>query len=199
MIVCVTAKGFESSFNGIGYIMLCMAVLSYSLYCVSAEKAYKTTSIEKTYVMIACGACFFATMAIARSIAAGTVVDLFMLPFQNTVFLFSILYLGIASSVLSFVLFNISISSIGTNKASSFVGISTAVSVLAGVFILDENFSYAMLWNAHNTTRRLYSKYEKQIFLALAFFTFVKAYTRENGFASGTSDANVFYKEQRFL
>ena len=139
-------------------------------------------------------------MAIARSIAAGTVVDLFMLPFQNTVFLFSILYLGIASSVLSFVLFNISISSIGTNKASSFVGISTAVSVLAGVFILDEKFfSYAMLWNAHNTTRRLYSKYEKQIFLALAFFTFVKAYTRENGFASGTSGANVFYKEQRFL
>ena len=141
VIVCVTAKGFESSFSGIGYIMLCMAVLSYSLYCVSAEKADKTTSIEKTYVMIACGACFFATMAIAKSIAAGTVVDLFMLPFQNTVFLFSILYLGIASSVLSFVLFNISISSIGTNKASSFVGISTAVSVLAGVFILDEKFS----------------------------------------------------------
>ena len=141
VIVCVTAKGFESSFSGIGYIMLCMAVLSYSLYCVSAEKADKTTSIEKTYVMIACGACFFATMAIARSIAAGTVVDLLMLPFQNTVFLFSIVYLGIVSSVISFVLFNISISSIGTNKASSFVGISTAVSVLAGVFILDEKFS----------------------------------------------------------
>ena len=50
-----------------------------------------------------------------------------------------------------------------------------------------------MLWNAHNTTRRLYSKYEKQIFLALAFFTFVKAYTRENGFASGTSDAKPFF------
>ena len=26
VIVCVTAKGFEPSFNGIGYIMLCMAV-----------------------------------------------------------------------------------------------------------------------------------------------------------------------------
>ena len=140
-ILFLQKKPTRSSFSGIGYIMLCMAVLSYSLYCVSAEKADKTTSIEKTYVMIACGACFFATMAIARSIAAGTVVDLFMLPFQNTVFLFSILYLGIASSVLSFVLFNISISSIGTNKASSFVGISTAVSVLAGVFILDEKFS----------------------------------------------------------
>ena len=50
-----------------------------------------------------------------------------------------------------------------------------------------------MLWNAHNTARRLYSKYEKQIFLALAFFTFVKAYTRENGFASGTSDAKPFF------
>lgn len=50
-----------------------------------------------------------------------------------------------------------------------------------------------MLWNAHNTTRRLYSKYEKQIFLALAFFTFMKAYTRENGFASGTSGAKPFF------
>lgn len=141
VIVCVAAKGFESSFNVIGYIMLGMAVLSYSLYCVSAEKDHKTTSIEKTYVMIACGACFFTTMAIARSIATGTVVDLFMLPFQNTIFLFSIAYLGIVSSVISFVLFNISISFIGTNKASSFVGISTAVSILAGVFILDEKFS----------------------------------------------------------
>lgn len=57
-----------------------------------------------------------------------------------------------------------------------------------------------MLWNAHNTTRRLYSKYEKQIFLALAFFTFVKAYTRENGFRIGhVRCETVFYKEQRFL
>ena len=29
--------------------------------------------------------------------------------------------------------------------------------------------------------------------MALAFFTFVKAYTRENGFASGTSDAKPFF------
>ncbi len=141
VVVCVIAKGFESSFNGIGYIMLCMAVLSYSLYCVSAEKAYAITNIEKTYAMIACGACFFTTMAIGRSIAAGTAVDWFMLPFQNTEFLFSVIYLGIASSVLSFLLFNMSISYIGTNKASSFVGISTAVSILAGVFVLDEDFS----------------------------------------------------------
>ena len=56
-----------------------------------------------------------------------------------------------------------------------------------------------MLWNAHNTTRRLYSKYEKQIFLALAFFTFVKAYTRENGFASGTSGAKRFLQGTAFL
>ena len=55
-----------------------------------------------------------------------------------------------------------------------------------------------MLWNAHNTTRRLYSKYEKQIFLALAFFTFVKAYTRENGFASGTFDAKPFFAGNAF-
>lgn len=141
VVVCVIAKGFESSFNGIGYIMLCMAVLSYSLYCVSAEKAYAITNIEKTYAMIACGACFFTTMAIGMSIAAGTAVDWFMLPFQNTEFLFSVIYLGIASSVLSFLLFNMSISYIGTNKASSFVGISTAVSILAGVFVLDEDFS----------------------------------------------------------
>lgn len=85
---------------------------------------------------------FFATMAIARSIAAGTVVDLFVVAISKYRFsCFPFFILGIASSVLSFVLFNISISSIGTNKASSFVGISTAVSVLAGVFILDEKFS----------------------------------------------------------
>ena len=143
---------------------------------------------------------FFATMAIARSIAADTVVDLFMLPFQNTVFLFSILYLGLASSVLSFVLFNISISSIGTNKASSFVGISTAVSVLAGVFILDEKFSAMQCYGTLIILLGVYiANMKSRFFLAVAFFTFVKAYTRENGFASGTSDAKPFFKGTAFL
>ena len=42
---------------------------------------------------------------------------------------------------MAFLLYNLAIAYIGTNRSASFVGISTVVSILAGVVFLKERFS----------------------------------------------------------
>lgn len=91
--------------------------------------------------MVAAGAIIFTAIAIAQNISAGTLVEYIKLPFTNRDFLQAILYQGLGCSVVAFFLSNVAIANIGTNRTASFVGISTAVSILAGVFILNESFS----------------------------------------------------------
>ena len=56
-------------------------------------------------------------------------------------FLSAVLYQGVGCSVFAFFLSNAAISRIGVNRASSFIGLSTVVSILAGILILEESFS----------------------------------------------------------
>ncbi|WP_245157046.1 DMT family transporter [Anaerovorax sp. IOR16] len=145
-IMCIVLiKGMEASFHPIGYFMLFLGVLSYSLYAVFSQKAADFTDIDKTYVMIALGAVFFTLIALIENGRAGTINDFILLPITNIDFLVAILYLGIGSSVLAFLLYNIAISHMGTNKTASFAGISTIVAILAGVIILNEPFSFGQL------------------------------------------------------
>lgn len=138
---CVLAKGMEASFSLSGYSMLLLAVASYSLYCVFAEKADGFTDFEKTYGMIAMGAVVFTAIAVFQNQSAGTLTEFFRLPFSDQNFLIAVLYQGLGCSVFAFFLSNAAIRKIGTNQAASFVGLSTAVSILAGVLILQESFS----------------------------------------------------------
>lgn len=141
IILSVLTKGMEATFNTIGYIMLLLAVISYSLYSVFSEKAIEFTSTEKTYVMIAFGAVAFTIIAIIENLRSGTLKKIFILPFTNLDFLIAVLYLSIGCSVVAFLLYNLAISYIGTNKSASFVGISTIVTVIAGIIILKEKFT----------------------------------------------------------
>lgn len=141
IIVSVLAKGMEATFNPSGYIMLLLAVISYSLYSVFSEKANEFTSTEKTYIMIAFGAVTFTIIAFIENLKSGTLKEFFILPFSNIDFLIAVLYLSIGCSVVAFLLYNLAISYIGTNKSASFVGISTIVTVIAGIIILKEKFT----------------------------------------------------------
>lgn len=141
VLCCVLAKGMEASFSLFGYLMLFVAVISYSLYCVFVEKAECFTDIEKTYVMITIGAIVFAGLAVIQHIASGTMVEFISLPFVNSGFLIAILYQGMGCSILAFFLSNVAIANIGTNRTASFVGLSTVVSIIAGVVLLKENFT----------------------------------------------------------
>lgn len=77
-----------------------------------------------------------------RFFIAFIVMSIFIvfLPFKNSSFLIAIFYQGVGCSVLAFFLYNVAIAKIGVNRTSSFIGVSTVVSIIAGVLLLGENF-----------------------------------------------------------
>lgn len=141
VLCCVLSKGMDTSFSVFGYLMLLLAVVSYSLYCVFAEKAKEFSDVEKTYCMIVLGAVIFTAIASIQSVLSGNFIEYITLPVKDHDFLIAVLYQGLGCSVAAFFLSNVAISNIGTNRTSSFVGLSTVVSIIAGVVLLDESFS----------------------------------------------------------
>ena len=141
IVMIVLLRGADAMFNPVGYIMLLFAVISYSLYGVFAQKTAAFTSSEKSYIMAALAAVIFTTAALIESGIQGTLVEFATLPFTSMGFLTSILYLGVGSSVGAFLLYNTAIDNIGANRAISFAGISTIVSITSGVIILQEPFT----------------------------------------------------------
>lgn len=141
VMVTVFAVGAASSLSVIGYAFLLLAVLSYALYSVFVEKATAYTGGEITCIMLVAGAIVFGTIALCEAFFHGTVGELVTLPFRNSAFLAAVLYQGIGCSVLAFFLSNVAIAKIGVNRTSSFIGVSTVVSILAGALLLKESFT----------------------------------------------------------
>ena len=141
VMITVFAIGATSSLSIIGYVFLIMAVISYALYSVFVEKATEYTGIETTYIMILIGALVFGTVAICEALIQGSFVELVTLPFQYSSFAMAVLYQGIGSSIIAFFLSNVAISKIGVNRTSSFIGVATVVSIVAGAVVLKETFT----------------------------------------------------------
>ena len=141
VMVTVFAVGASTSLSFIGYAFLAIAVISYALYSVFVEKASDYTETEITYIMLLIGAIVFGTVAICEALINGNIVELITLPFKEKDFAVAILYQGIGSSILAFLLSNMAISKIGVNRTSSFIGVSTVVSIAAGAFLLKETFT----------------------------------------------------------
>ena len=110
VIIIVLAKGVEATFNPTGYLTLFLALISYSLYSVYAEKAVEFSSVEKTYVMITLGAVMFTILALIENATGGTLQEYIQLPFTNRDFLITLMYLSLGCSVIAFLLCNIAIS-----------------------------------------------------------------------------------------
>ncbi|MEG1547351.1 MAG: DMT family transporter [Clostridia bacterium] len=136
------AKGLSASLNIAGYLLLVLAMLSDSFYVVFSRKADGFTSMEKTYVMMGCGAFIFTVSAFVFHGFNGTVVEFLTAPFNNIKFLIGLIYLGICCSIVGFFMVNRSIELLGATRASSFAGLSTIIAVLSGVIILGEKFSF---------------------------------------------------------
>ena len=141
VLVTVLVLGMSASLSVIGYVCLLGAVVSYALYSVFVEKACEYTGGEITYVMLATGAIVFVSLALMNACISGTFHDLLTLPVRDTGFLTAILYQGMGCSILAFFLSNVAIAKIGVNRTSSFIGVSTVVSIIAGVVLLHEKFT----------------------------------------------------------
>ena len=143
VLITVLAVGASSSLSATGYACLLAAVVSYALYSVFVEKAAAYTGTEITYVMLAVGAAFFVSLAVGEALIRGTAGALLTLPFRQPAFLAAMLYQGVGCSIAAFFLSNMAIARIGVNRASSFIGAATVVSILAGALVLGEPFTAA--------------------------------------------------------
>lgn len=145
VLTTVLAVGRSAAFSPSGYALLSLAVVAYALYSVGVEKAAAFTGAELTFGMLAAGALVFGVAAAAEAAAARSLAALAALPFRNPAFLRAVLFQGFACSVVAFFLSNVAIAKIGVNRAASFVGVATVVSIAAGVAVLHEDFS-AVQW-----------------------------------------------------
>lgn len=80
-------------------------------------------------------------LAVVEAMLHGNLDELLLLPIKERDFLSAILYQSMGCSVVAFFLSNIAISKIGVNRTSSFIGISTVVSILAGALLLKESLT----------------------------------------------------------
>lgn len=141
VLITVFAVGNSASLSFIGYTLLIMAVIACTLHLVYVEKAVAFNSGEITYMMLICGTLVFVTIAVIEAFYANKLRELLLLPFSNINFLIAILYLGIGCSIFAFFLSNMAVAKLGVNRTSSFIGLATVVSILAGVIVLKESFS----------------------------------------------------------
>lgn len=126
--------------NIIGIMFLLGAVISAGIYNILSRKSSLSFKpVEITFVMMWVGAIVFNIIAIVKHSIYGDISNYFI-PLKNVKFIISILYLGILSSVLAFFMVNYMLSKLEASKSSVFTNLTTIVSIIAGVVILNEPF-----------------------------------------------------------
>lgn len=128
----------------IGILLLLGAVVCAAVFNIlSRSEAERYSPVERTYMMFLIGTVGFnlaAVVGLGRGYLGIMAAAVTSLPFWG-----AIGYLAVLSSIGAFLLYNYATSHISSVRASSFSNIITVVSVLAGLFILQERLSVAQL------------------------------------------------------
>ncbi|WP_315116492.1 DMT family transporter [uncultured Clostridium sp.] len=136
-------KGINLKSNAfIGIVFIFLSSLSFASYNVLARKmTRKYTLIDLTYIMTAIGFLSFNLMSLINHILKGT-LKLYFKPFTSPLFVVSIIYLGVLSSLITSLLSNYVLSKIEASKMSVFSNLSTLITMVAGVIFLNEKLEY---------------------------------------------------------
>ncbi len=130
----------------IGIVMLFVAVIAGALFYVFSKNASKHYNpLERTYVMFGVGSVVYAVIAIIQSAGnfKGLAESLAVPSFWGC-----IAYLSVCSSVVAFMLLNFGSNYVSVSKATLMANSTTVISILAGVLILKEAFSWAQIIGA---------------------------------------------------
>lgn len=134
----ISNDGSNNHFLGI--ILLIGAVLCASVFNIlSRSESSKFSPFERTYVMFLIGLIGFNLIAVF--VLRQSYFPILISSLSSLKFWISLIYLSLISSVIAFLLYNYSTTVISVVQSSSFSNIITAVTVLAGVIILKEEFS----------------------------------------------------------
>lgn len=139
--VAVTTYGAESMEHSvIGVLLLLIAVVAGALFYVFSKKAGQYFNpLERTYVMFGVGSVSYIVYALVE--CRGKYNNLLVPAIMNLEFWGCILYLAVISSVVAFLLLNYGSSHVSVSEASLFANFTTVISILAGIFIVGENFT----------------------------------------------------------
>ncbi|WP_313893265.1 DMT family transporter [Psychrobacillus sp.] len=121
-----------------GIILILLSALTASCNTVLARRLVKQYSFfTVTYVMTFFGFIFFNVVAIGNHTMTHTML-LFIEPLSSGTFIVAILYLGALSSLATSFFSNYALLHIEASKMSVFSNLATLISIIAGVFFLNE-------------------------------------------------------------
>lgn len=143
VILILVLKGVNiGSGSMLGGGLILISAFSSAGYNVLARKLVQNYNVfQLTCVMTGIGFIFFNVFAVGRHIMAHD-LNLYFQPFLDMKFTWSILYLGILSSLGTSFLSNYSLIELEASQMSLFAHLATLITLAAGAFILGEPLSY---------------------------------------------------------
>lgn len=140
-ITLMKGSSFDFS-NTKGILLLLISVVSFATFNVMARKLTKDFSaIELSYVMITISFIAFNILAISKHLVDGNLANFFD-PLKHRSFIIAVLYLGVLSTFGTAFLSTYVLSKLEASKTSVFSNLSTVISIIAGVVILNEKIYY---------------------------------------------------------
>ncbi|MBO8156894.1 MAG: DMT family transporter [Bacillaceae bacterium] len=145
-------NGVSIQFSGshtAGIILLlfsCISIAGYAVLARHLSVSYKP--IHLSYIMVTFGFIFFNLFVLIQRSISGTLSEYASL-LLNHQFLIAVAFLGIFATMITSLLANYVLSKLSAAKMSVFSNLSTVISIIAGVVILDEQVhSYHLLGSA---------------------------------------------------
>lgn len=139
VLVSVGGTGGRNTVGGCLCLLAAYFVGSfYSLYVRKLTKQF--SAFELTYIMFTVGFVFFAVLAFVQY--GGETAGMLRFALGHSKFILSILYLGGLASCGAYMLANYSLSRLTVARSTIFGNFGTVVSVLAGVAIMGDDFTW---------------------------------------------------------
>lgn len=140
LLITALEGGGEARNSLTGIFLLLLAVLVDGLFTVLTRKnCEKFTPVEITYVLMIFMAAVFNVINAARRLWIGELQNYFT-PLLDFGVLWRILYLGVLASAVAYLIFASMVSQMQASSSSVFSGVSTVVSIIAGVLFRHETF-----------------------------------------------------------
>ena len=161
-VAITTIGASEMSTSVIGFLFLVGAVIAASLFYIFSQKSgAHYNPFERTYVMFAVGSISY--VIIAGIQCFGRYEELVLGALREPMFLIAVCYLAVLSSVIAFTLLNYGATKVPVSQASIFANLTTVISIVAGVVILNESFTIQQVIGAAIIIGSVYvSSTEKQ-------------------------------------
>lgn len=140
-VVAISILGGNGGKNYLGGILcLILAVLCAAAFNLFSRKESKNfTAAERTYFMFLIS--FIGFNAVSFAVFRQNYIPSVLTALSHSEFVIAVVFLGIISSCITFLLYNYATGQISIIRSSTFANISTVVSVLAGIIILKEDMS----------------------------------------------------------